>query len=218
MLDTISDLVRNVTIIVLIAGFLEMLLPQGEIKKFVKAVLGLFILISILNPLLGLFDKNVVSEVLAWQDPIQENMELNSILDEGKEISEEMNKKALEMYRVNAAKQIETVVKLVKGVVWVEAKVKMAENLANQGLESIEKVVLRVGTADKEKQEESIKEIEPIEIDLSNPPTKTTSTSGPATGEIKENIRETLMNFYSLRAEQIEIIIVPEEEEARKNE
>ena len=218
MLDTISDLVRNVTIIVLIAGFLEMLLPQGEIKKFVKAVLGLFILISILNPLLGLFDKNVVSEVLAWQDPIQENMELNSILDEGKEISEEMNKKALEMYRVNAAKQIETVVKLVKGVVWVEAEVKMAENLANQGLESIEKVVLRVGTADKEKQEESIKEIEPIEIDLSNPPTKTTSTSGPATGEIKENIRETLMNFYSLRAEQIEIIIVPEEEEARKNE
>ena len=159
MLDAISDLVRNVTIIVLIAGFLEMLLPSGEIKRFVKTVLGLFILVSMLNPLLGLFDKNVVSEVLAWQDPIK-GAELSTILGRGEELSEEMNEKAVDMYSNNLAKQIETVVKLVKGVAWVEADVQMLIDKTNPSLKAVDKVVLVVGTAAKEGVKEGIEKIE----------------------------------------------------------
>lgn len=219
MIDTISNLVRNVTIIILIACFLEMLLPQGEIKKFVKTVLGLFILISILNPILGLFDKNVVSEVLAWQDPIQEDIELNTILNQGESISKEMNEKAIEMYRINLAKQIETVVKLVKGVTWVEAEVEMEINNTNLNHESIEKVQLLVGTGENEKKKEGVKEIKPIEIDINGPqekPKKNIFKLGDE--EIKEQIIETLKNFYSFREEQLEVIMIEEHEEGKKNE
>jgi len=209
MFDAISDLVRNVTIIVLIAGFLEMLLPQGEIKKFVKAVLGLFILVSILNPLLGLFDRATVNEVLAWQDPIQETMELNSILKEGEEISREMNEKAVEMYRQNMAKQIETVVKLVRGVVWAEAEVQMKAERVSSGYEAIEKVFLRVGTDEKEEEKGGIEKIKPINIKIDHAQEEIRENlNKPNQEEIKEQIVETLKNFYNFREEQIEINII----------
>lgn len=215
MLETISNLVRNVTIVVLIAGFLEMLLPSGEIKRFVKAVLGLFILVSILNPLLGFFDKNVVSEVLAWQDPIQ-GTELNTIMAQGEELSQEMNEKAVELYRRNLAKQIETVVKLVKGVAWVEADVKMGENQTNPNYQEIENVALVVGTAEKQEEKGGIKKVEPIEVEISSP--KNNFITDPDETEVKEQIMETLKSFYSFRDEQIDILIMSHHEEGRKIE
>lgn len=215
MLETISSLVRSVTIIVLIAGFLEMLLPSGEIKRFVKAILGLFILVSMLNPILGLFDKNVVSEVLAWQDPVQ-GTALSTIMVQGEEISREMNEEAVEMYGKNLAKQIETVVKLVKGVAWVEADVKMGKNQTNPGYETIDSVVLTVGTADKEAEKEGIKEVEPIEVDISGP--ENTFKEDPAQEEIKAQIAETLKNFYNFREEQMDIRMMSRDEEGRNVE
>lgn len=210
MLEAISDLVRNVTIIVLIAGFLEMLLPSGEIKRFVKVVLGLFILVSMLNPLLGLFDKKVVSEVLAWQDPIKDS-ELSTILGQGEKISEEMNKKAVDMYSKNLAKQIETVVKLVKGVAWVEADVQMAINKSNPNYEAIDKVVLVVGMVEKEGEKEGIDKIEPIKVEISSP--KNDFSENPDQKEIEEQIKDTLKNFFSFREEQLDVLIMSHQEE-----
>lgn len=218
MLDAISTLVRNVTIIVIIAGFLEMLLPNGEIKRFVKVVLGLFILVSMLNPLLSLFDKKVVSEVLAWQDTT-ENSKLNSILSQGEKISAEMNQKALDMYRKNLAKQIETMVKLVKGVAWVEANVNMEINKANPSYEAIDKVVLVVGMMKKEGEKEEgeeIKKIKPIKVEISHSEKKI--SDDPDQKELKEQIKATLKNFFNLKEEQIEILVMSQQEEEMKNE
>jgi len=214
MLDAISNLVRNVTIIVIIAGFLEMLLPTGEIKRFVKAVLGLFILVSMLNPLLGLFDKNVVSEVLAWQDPMGDS-ELSTILVQGEKMSQEMNEKALDMYSKNVAKQIETVVKLVKGVGWVEVDVQMAMNKANPNYEAIDKVVLVVGMVGKEEEKEGIDKIEPIKVEISSQ--KNSFTENPDQREMEEQIKDSLKNFFSLREEQIDILIMSHQEEEIKS-
>lgn len=214
MLDAISTLVRNVTIIVIIAGFLEMLLPNGEIKRFVKVVLGLFILVSMLNPLLGLFDKKVVSEVLAWQDTTG-NSELSSILNQGEKMSAEMNKKALDMYRENLAKQIETMVKLVKGVAWVEASIDMKINKINPSYEAIDKVVLVVGMMKKEEGEE-IKNIKPIKVEISH--SEKSFSSDPDQKELKEQIKATLKNFFNLEEEQIEILVMSQQEEEMKNE
>ncbi|MEL7564234.1 MAG: stage III sporulation protein AF [Dehalobacterium sp.] len=214
MLDAISNLVRNVTIIVIIAGFLEMLLPSGEIKRFVKAVLGLFILVSMLNPLLGLFDKNVVSEVLAWQDPM-ESSELSTILGQGEKISQEMNEKALEMYRKNLAKQIETVVKLIKGVAWVEADVQMAINNSNLNYEAIDKVVLVVGMIGNEGEKEGIDKIEPIKVEISGP--KNNFSENPDQKEMEEQIKDSLKNFFGLREEQIDILMMSQQEEEIKS-
>ncbi|ATW24027.1 stage III sporulation protein AF [Candidatus Formimonas warabiya] len=214
MLNTIRDLVRDVTIIVIIAGFLEMLLPSGEIKKFVKAVMGLFILVSILNPLLSLFDKNVACEVLAWQNPAP-NTELTSILHQGEEISRHMNDKAVDLYTKNLAKQIEMIVKLVKGVTWVQAMVEM-EKTGNPDYGKISKVVLEVGTGSKNGAETDLEKVEPIDINISGE--KRTAPESPDHEQMKVQIKEALKSFYSLNEEQIQITMMSQSEEETDGE
>ncbi|HHT64357.1 MAG: stage III sporulation protein AF [Bacillota bacterium] len=215
MVNAITDLVRNVTIIILIACFLEMLLPQGEIKKFVKAVLGLFILISMLNPILSLFDKKAVNEVLAWQDPIQEKAELDTILKKGEEISEDLNEKAIEMYKRNLAKQIETMVNLVKGVVWAEVEVFMKINNENFSYDGVEKIIIHAGMA-RDGEEGGIKKIEPIEIKVTGKESNLKEQRHrPDQEEVKKEIRETLKSFYNFREEQIQIVIISQDEEGK---
>jgi len=202
--DTASELVRNVTIIVLVAGFLEMLLPSSEMKRFIKMVMGLFILISILNPLLSLFDRNVTSEVLAWQDPVQ-GMELNTILKKGKSLSRKMDEKALELYGKSLAKQIETVVKLVKGVAWVEADVEMKKSGKKPNYDQIDRVVIVVGTGENNIPDAPEK-IAPIEVRIEKQNKEVVRDSDKEM--LKQQITETLQDFYGLKEDQIHIVIM----------
>jgi len=50
-METIYLIVRNIIFIILLAFFLEMLLPLKETRRFLEVVVGLFVVLSILNPL-----------------------------------------------------------------------------------------------------------------------------------------------------------------------
>ena len=52
-METIYLIVRNIVFIVLLAVFLEMLLPLKETRRFLEVVVGLFVVLSILNPLVS---------------------------------------------------------------------------------------------------------------------------------------------------------------------
>ena len=199
-MQTISELVRNVTIIVIIAGFLEMMLPSSELKRFIKMVMGLFVLVSILNPIVSLLRQETAYEVFAWQDPVQ-GMELNSILQQGEELSRDMTEKAEVMYANSMGKQMETIVKLVKGVAWVEADVKVKETGTHPDYGKIERAVLVIGIGEQEQST-----IEPINIRISGE--EIFEVSQTEKDDIKHRVVEALKNFYGLTEEQISIVIV----------
>ena len=52
-MQLLSEIVRNVIVIIIIASFLELLLPQGTLQPLVRFAIGLFILIAVLNPVMG---------------------------------------------------------------------------------------------------------------------------------------------------------------------
>ncbi|MDD2496659.1 MAG: stage III sporulation protein AF [Desulfitobacteriaceae bacterium] len=199
-MQTISELVRNVTIIVLIAGFLEMMLPSSELKRFIKMVMGLFVLVSILNPIVSLLRQETAYEVFAWQDPVQ-GMKLNSILQQGEELSRDMTEKAEVMYANSMAKQMETIVKLVKGVAWVEADVEVKETGKHPDYGKIERAVLVIGIGEQEQST-----IEPINIKISGE--EIFEVPQAEKDEIKYRVVEALKNFYGLTEEQISVVIV----------
>ncbi|MGI6678571.1 MAG: stage III sporulation protein AF [Dehalobacterium sp.] len=216
MLDTISNLVRNVTVIVVIAGFLEMLLPAGEIKKFVKTVLGLFILVTILNPLISLLDQNKSAEVLAWQDPIIKNSSLETILGQSEEISQEMNEKAMVMYQENLAKQLETVVNLIKGVAWTKVTLKLTAEDNHKLQNEIELVNLIVGMKKEDvapgEERKGIQQVEEIKVSISQEREKKYPRDIIQNQELEDTIRATVKIFFSLKDEQIHIQIVSDDE------
>lgn len=50
MIEFISNWIEEITIAVIIVSILEMLLPNGNIKKYVKVILGIYIVFAILSP------------------------------------------------------------------------------------------------------------------------------------------------------------------------
>ena len=52
MLNFINSWIKGIVIAVIISTIIEMILPKGSIKKYVKCVIGVYIVFSIINPFL----------------------------------------------------------------------------------------------------------------------------------------------------------------------
>ena len=65
MIEALGEIVRNVAIIVLLTSFMEMLLPNSSLQRFIKVIVGLFIMVTILNPILTFLKQDMV--ISSWQ-------------------------------------------------------------------------------------------------------------------------------------------------------
>ena len=57
MVSFLSNWVKNLSLAIIVVSILEMLLPNNKTKKYVKMVMGLYILFSIISPFIQNSDK-----------------------------------------------------------------------------------------------------------------------------------------------------------------
>lgn len=55
LIEWISTWVEQIVVAVIIASIIEMLLPNGNNKKYIKAIIGVYILFTIISPIIGKF-------------------------------------------------------------------------------------------------------------------------------------------------------------------
>lgn len=65
-MQTLQTLVRNLAIILLLATFLEMLLPNKSMRGFVQMVMGLFVISAVLSPITAFLNTPLAMEIPAW--------------------------------------------------------------------------------------------------------------------------------------------------------
>lgn len=65
MTELISGWAKNIVFVVIVLSILEMLLPQNKTKKYIKMIMGLFLLFQILSPLIQ--NKDQVS-LANWEE------------------------------------------------------------------------------------------------------------------------------------------------------
>ncbi|MGK0466264.1 stage III sporulation protein AF [Clostridium sp.] len=58
MIEVLKVWVTNITIAVFFITAVEMILPDNNMKKYAKFVLGLMLIVVIINPVIKIFDKN----------------------------------------------------------------------------------------------------------------------------------------------------------------
>lgn len=74
MIDALKMWTQNIIIAVVISIIIEMILPDGNNKKYVKVVSGLYILYMIVNPILGLNENinlNEITELIIDENVVQ---------------------------------------------------------------------------------------------------------------------------------------------------
>lgn len=127
-MDFLTDLMKQISIVAVMAAFLELLLPNGEMQKFIRFFMGLLILVAFLNPFIKgqWFDRETVGvELGVMLEEEQRGMSTEQILAAGQEMDHSLEQIAAEQIKEDVSLQILALVRLVNGVERVAIDISM---------------------------------------------------------------------------------------------
>lgn len=222
-MEVLTDLVRNVIVIILLTTFLDMLLPSSSMQRFVKVIMGLFVLISVLTPVLNIFTNDQDFAVFNWhQAGKQEGY--TTVLQDSNRLTSVNQELFLQNYAVRVEKQMEALVKLVKGANEVKVTVQLQQGKQMGTLEGIKSVQVLVSNKEAIENQESSLNIKPIKIKISDDVKQKAvkeierkSASSLATGRMAvsssekrtaEEIKKTISQYFGLEVKQINVLFL----------
>ncbi|KXS45945.1 MAG: stage III sporulation protein AF [Candidatus Frackibacter sp. T328-2] len=205
MLTYLEVWIENLVVIVLLTSLVEMLLPKSHLEKYTRVVLGLFILIAILNPLLNLFNTNYnlnqITELLTVSS--KEEPKMSKIMERGKALQVTNQSKAEQNYKRRLARQISALLAFDKDLPSTVVNIKLKEN------HQIANILIKVKNEDNS-QLDDFKGVKPIKINKVDIQKERTVKSNAQKNEkdsslkiASKEIKERVANFYGLDSDQV---------------
>jgi len=189
--QTLQTLVRNLALILLLATFLEMLLPNKSMRGFVQMVMGLFVISAVLTPITTILHTPLSMDIPAWTATIPQDLPAIAVEGQGAKIGGDA---VQEQYRKILINQIKALALGTPGVGDAEVDVKFDEGaggLIDQP--RIAEVNVLLTSA-----QETIESVQPIIIGKSQNTVATKFSKA-------EEVRERIATFMSLDKEKIYI-------------
>ncbi|NLN87861.1 MAG: stage III sporulation protein AF [Syntrophomonadaceae bacterium] len=189
-MEILGEIVRNLLVIIIIASILEMMLPEGNTRPFVRLTVGMFVLIAILVPTLNYLSDGYSFRVSAWDDSTQGydssyiDSTVNNIQGLIKDQSSSLLRKKLE-------EQLTAVAILVPGVDDVQADLTLDQNGNPR----------KLGLIVRSSRSEDNGNVKPVEV-WAGAEAETDRDRIEITGKMTKIIT----NLYGLEAEDIEIV------------
>lgn len=111
MLSVISLWVKQIVMVVMFAAFVDFLIPENKFFRYIKVFLGLLVMITIINPLIPLFQKDIaLNEMsLVYKDLVdtEDIMHKSEILNmKNNELSIKQYKDHIERYLIQEITEI----------------------------------------------------------------------------------------------------------------
>lgn len=129
-MEGLKTLIRNLAFILLLATFLEMLLPNKSMRGFVQLVMGLFVIAAVLNPLAQFLSLDLSDQVPAWVTGSSADLPVLA----AEENTENMGKSAVrEQYKRILTNQIQVLVGAIDGVAASEVDVELEQDSGGFG-------------------------------------------------------------------------------------
>ncbi len=91
-LKYLSDWLRQLIIALVLAGFLEMLIPENGLKKTAKLIFGLMVMLILIQPLLRIFKIPLEWDRIIIEERIGSGSDSRPVLDRGLQIREKWEK------------------------------------------------------------------------------------------------------------------------------
>lgn len=224
MVAWLSSWAQGIIVAVIVSTIIETILPNGNIKKYVRVVIGIYILFTIISPMISIFGKVDIKEQIFNTTEYEEQISKSSNLV-SQQIENNNTKTIKDIYISNLEKDIKSKLDN-KGYdvlsIYIKAKddskysiekielnIKKQEDNANNLLTTknnnsvnevtIEKIKINVGTEENKDQENLNKE------NILNNNTEINEQTTKISNENKKEIIEYLSSIYELKEENIEI-------------
>lgn len=204
MIEFISTWVKGLGVAIVIVSIIEMILPNNKTKKYIKMVLGIYIIFNIISPLVKNKDKLNL-----------ENLNLNDYtVNTSTSVDQtSMNKRIETLYEDELEKDITTKLKE-KGYELSECKVtaKIDENENNKDETKISNIKIKVEKkVAKQSEENSVENkivtgIQQIKkVDIGKAKEKETKNSSKISKTELEDIKKFLIEEYEVNEKCLEI-------------
>ena len=202
MVSFLSSWVKNLSLAIVIVSILEMLLPNNKTKKYIKMIMGLYILFSIISPFIQ--NGNIFN---------LENLDFNTYLKETQVTSSEkvgqtstdkrLNEIYIEQLENDITQKLEN-----KGYVveMCDVDAYVSQESDNSG---INKITLKINKTDEEKSTENndnlenkliseIKKIQKVDIKIDENQTSESEEKSNITKTDIENVKSFLISEYGV--------------------
>jgi len=189
-MTTLYEIVRNLLVIILIASFLELILPDGRLRPFVRFSVGLFILIAILNPALDLLFTDRNFALGFWDYRLDAGIE-RSVRDKGEELNNKIYQPQQDVIQSKLQGQINAISSLVPGVDEVQSEVQTNPD------GSVKKITLQIDTGSPSR----IEEVKGVDVFSDQP--QQIDMDGKEV--IADKIVQMIGNLYDIPQEKVEI-------------
>jgi stage III sporulation protein AF len=193
MIALISGWVKNIILIVLFATFLELLLPTSSLQRFVRVIMGLLIMLTILNPAIDVIHGN-------WTGGDIPTLSASSkkqvdIIHNANQVAEERDRIAGEIYKRDLTKQVRALVMAVDGVADARIAIEFQKRPGG-GMGAIHKITIFV----KPGNIAQIGSVPKVSVDSPQHPELELKDS------VKNKIRIMIKELYQIRDDQIDIL------------
>lgn len=198
MIDWISTWAQSIIIAVIIATIIEMILPSGSSKKYIKVVTGVYILFTIISPVITKF----TGKTLAVSDILELDSYVNEIKQ--KEVSQnllaENNSSSIkDIYIANLKSDIKNKLKQ-KGY----SANNIVLTVGDDENYTLNKIEIDIEKIKEDKQEvNEIEAVNKINITISNTVVEKNNNKSSISDKEKEKIKQYLSSVYEIDEKDI---------------
>lgn len=180
-MEAIRNLVQVLVAVVILAVFLDMLLPGGDLKGYVRMVMGLLVMVAMLQTAGELFHLKMdylLEPLGSARTGFNRELDAKEVLKKGEEISLKQRQKAAEQYRRGVENQVLALARLHSGQKINAVDVKIVEG-EGPDFGRLQEIILHV-----------------------NPAAGPDNDNSPGTADLVG----VLSGFYNLKPHQVKII------------
>lgn len=200
MIKFINSWAQGIILAVIIATIIEIIIPEGKNKKYVKTVIGLYILFTIIYPLITKISNNKLN----FDSIIAKTSKEVSMYDSKVANSIETNTYIENTYKNNLKEKIKGKIEE-KGYTVLDFNIYI-ETQNEETYGQINSIVLKLQKANKEQNTiKGVNKIEEINVNIKNNKTENLKKEKELTDSEIKTIKEYLNNMYSIEEERIHI-------------
>lgn len=210
MVDFLRGWVTNIIYMVIFIAFLEILLPNNSIRKYVRVVAGLLIIVVILTPIAQLFNKNINMESKISEYYL--DMSEMDIKNQNKVLKGQQNKMTLNLYKTQLENQMKNQVEKSIDGINAEVKVDVFSDPKNDYYGEVDSVQIYIQEQKNNKPKkgetliEPIKKIEVGEVEKKKEEEDMGKEENPTISQSQQKeIKEFFLDFYNISSENISI-------------
>lgn len=197
MVEWISGWAQGIIVAVIIATIIEMLLPEGSSKKYIKVVVGIYILFTIVSPVI----TKITNKEFKLSDIIDldEYIEAASSDNTYNELEKSNNENIKEVYIASLKSDIEGKIAN-KGYNADSIEVEVQDN----DKYTINSITISVSKLDEKEENNNIEIVNEVEINVSTSTEKSKENEKEELSKKeKEELKEYLSSVYELPEDNI---------------